>query len=281
MAFEEIKSRLQKPPILHLPDNKGRFHLSSDTSKHTTGSALYQIQKGKPKLIAYASKRLPEAVKNYSITELEMCGLAINITGFAHLLKRVDFDATVDHLALVHIFQSKTEPATTRIKKLLEVLSTYSFNLYYMKGNDMILSDFLSTQRIDNSNPQEIIPISFDMKAILKEKYYSVINGSRYLVQTIKLPEVHGVDKGVDPDIKSEWIVRKSQKLKEKSRLEQGREDPRREVDTPIQTQPQVQSNREVYVKEQIVSKQKEGMCVPQTRQNTEKCIATEYIDRP
>ena len=63
-TFEEIKSRLQKPPILHLPDGKGRFHLYSDTSKYATGSALYQIQNGKPKLIAYASKRLPEAAKN-------------------------------------------------------------------------------------------------------------------------------------------------------------------------------------------------------------------------
>ena len=81
------------------------------------GSVFYQIQNGKPKLIAYASKRLPEAAKNYSITELEMCILAINIASFAHLLKRVDFDAIVDHLALLHILKSKTEPAaTTRIK---------------------------------------------------------------------------------------------------------------------------------------------------------------------
>ena len=77
IAFEEIKNRLQKPPILHLPDNKGRFHLYSDTSKYGTGRALYQIQNGKPKLIAYASKRFPEAAQNYSITELEICGLAI------------------------------------------------------------------------------------------------------------------------------------------------------------------------------------------------------------
>ena len=47
-AFEEIKSRLQVPPILHLPDNKGRFHLHSDTSKYTTESALYQIQMESP-----------------------------------------------------------------------------------------------------------------------------------------------------------------------------------------------------------------------------------------
>ena len=72
-------------------------------SRYPMGSALYQIQNGKPKLIVYASKRLPEAARNYSITELEMCGLAINITSFTHLLKKVDFDAIVDHLALVHI----------------------------------------------------------------------------------------------------------------------------------------------------------------------------------
>ena len=56
-----------KPPVLHMPNKTGRFHLYSDTSKFATGSALYQIQNGKPKLIAYASKGLPEAAKNYSI----------------------------------------------------------------------------------------------------------------------------------------------------------------------------------------------------------------------
>ena len=96
-------------------------------------------------------------MKSYSITELELCGLAINFVSFSHLLKRVDFDAIVDHLVLMHIIRSKTEPATTRIKRLLELISSYSFNLYYMKGKDMILSDFLSRQKNDDSNPHEII----------------------------------------------------------------------------------------------------------------------------
>ena len=99
-AFNEIKHRLQRPPVLHLPDRHGRFQLYSDTSKFATGSALYQIQNGQPRLIAYASKRMPEAAKNYLITELEMCGLAINIVTFSHLLKKVDFDAVVDHLII-------------------------------------------------------------------------------------------------------------------------------------------------------------------------------------
>ena len=45
-AFEEIKCRLIKPPILHMLNNTGRIYLSSDTSKYAMGSALYQIQTG-------------------------------------------------------------------------------------------------------------------------------------------------------------------------------------------------------------------------------------------
>ena len=172
------------------------------------GSALYQIQNGKPKLIAYASKRLSEATKSYSITELELCGLAINIGSFSHLLQRVDFDAIMDHLALMHIIKSKMELATTRIKRLLELISSHSFKLYYMKGKDMILSDFLSRQKNNDSNPHEIISISFNMCRILDDNYYSEKN----LVQTrsqaksggIKLLEVHGIGKNLDPNQKPE-----------------------------------------------------------------------------
>ena len=91
----------------------------------------------------------------------------MNIAMFSHLLKKVDFDAVVDHLAITHIMRSKAEPATTRIKRLIELLSPFSFNLYYIKGKDMVLSNFLSRQKMDNSNPHEIIPISFTLKSLL------------------------------------------------------------------------------------------------------------------
>ena len=62
----------------------------------------------------------------------------------------------------------------------------------------MVLSDFLSRQNNDDSNPQERIPVSFNMYHVLHERYYNTEN---YLVQTrsqarssgIKLWEVHGV----------------------------------------------------------------------------------------
>ena len=189
-----------------MPNTTGRFHLHSDTSKFATGSALYQIQNSKPKLIVYASKRLPEAMRNYSITKLELCGLAVTIASFSHLLKRVDFDAIIYHLSLTHIIKSKAEPATIRIKRLLELISSYSCNLYYIKGKDMRLIDFLSRQNNDDSNPHEIIPISFNIHKVLQENYYKI---DSYLVQTrsqarsdgTKLPDMHGMRKNLYPNI--------------------------------------------------------------------------------
>ena len=126
---------------------------------------------------------MPEAANNCSITELEMCGLAINIASFAYLLKRVDCDAVVDHLAITYIMRSKMEPATNRIKRLLEILNFYPFNLYYIKGKDMILSDFLSRQLVDDSDPHQIIPISYNIKEMLKENYQNMVKDT-YMVQT-------------------------------------------------------------------------------------------------
>ena len=255
-AFDEIKHRLKRPPVLHLPDRHGCFQLYSDTSKFSTGSALYQIQNGQPRLIAYASKRMPEAAKNYSITKLEMCGLAMNIAMFLHLLKKVDFDAIVDHLAITHIMRSKAEPATTRIKRLLELLSPYSFNLYYIKGKEMVLSDFLSRQKSDNSNPHELIPISFSLKDQVSDYFYCIDNGinlhsqDKYLVQTrsqvrsssARLPEIHGANKGLDPHVqpgkqKSLPIQTVNKGMPThpipKPRIGQGRAGPRRKVKAP------------------------------------------------
>ena len=72
----------------------------------------------------------------------------------------------------------------------------------------MILSDFLSRQDPGDENTKEIIPISFNMKSVLQDKYYNVDeNEEKYMVQTrlqmkasgVQLPEVHGLRKRLDP----------------------------------------------------------------------------------
>ena len=83
--------------------------------------------------------------------------------------------------------KSKAEPTTTRIKRLLDVLSSYSFNLYHIKGKIIILSDFLSRQKNDNSSHHEVIPISFNMRDVLHGRYnntWKARTEDKYLVQT-------------------------------------------------------------------------------------------------
>ena len=111
--------------------------------------------------------------------------------------------------------KSKNLPATGRIIRLLEHLAGYSFNLYYVKGRDMILCDYLSTIAVDNGDPEEVIPISFNAlaqyrlaKGHITESFmitnFMVATRSSTSAAGIKLPPVHGAQKGVDPDLKPE-----------------------------------------------------------------------------
>ena len=198
--------------MLHLPKAEGRFILYSDTSVEGTGSSLWQMQEGKAKLIGYASKTLPEACSRYSVTELEMTGLLVNMNLWKNLLKHREFDAAVDHVAVTQIMKAKTEPATTRIMRLLDRLSAYSFNLYYVKGRDMILADYLSRHRNKDLDSSELIPISFCCMNVFRSlleterglEVYNISTRSSTKASGEIPPEVHGADKPLDPNLKPE-----------------------------------------------------------------------------
>ena len=109
--------------------------------------------------------------------------------------------------------KAKTLPATTRIMRLLEILSDYAFNLYFVKGKDMKICDFLSRIDVDRGNPGEVIPISFNsfsmLNIIRKVTLYQankllVITRSKTKAGGATLPPVHGVQKHLDPAIKPE-----------------------------------------------------------------------------
>ena len=69
--------------------------------------------------------------------------------------------------------KGKSEPATNRIKMVLEAFSSYIFSLYYLKGKDMVLRDFQSMMEGDNSDPHEVIPISFNSHSNFTGYYYT------------------------------------------------------------------------------------------------------------
>ena len=114
----------------------------------------------------------------------------------------------------------------------------------------MILSDFLSQQKNDNSDPSEIIPISFNAYGILEENRNIHIckkNEERFLIQThsqaktsgTRLLEVHRVRKELDPNLRPEKQHAMSKKgMIEKPHIGQGRAGLRRKHEPDCINQP-------------------------------------------
>ena len=131
-----------------------------------------------------------------------------------NLLKHREFDAAVHHVAVTQILKAKTEPATTRIMRLLDRLAAYSFNLYYVKGRDMIMADYLSRHRTKDSDTSELIPISFCPLT----SYYKSLEENAYCIGTRAsakaagevAPKVHGADKPLNPNLKPEHQGRRT-----------------------------------------------------------------------
>ena len=98
------------------------------------GGTLLQKQGDEWFVIGYHSKRLPKSAKNFSVTELELTGLLVNIHGFMQLLHNRYIEVLVDHKAIEYMIKSKTESPTTRLKTLLLKLSEYTIDLKYQKG---------------------------------------------------------------------------------------------------------------------------------------------------
>ena len=93
-----------------------------------------------------------------------MTSLIISISILHHLFPYTNFNSCIDHLAITQILRSKAISASQGTGRLLELLSNYSFNLYYVKGKNLILSNFLSHIVVDESSPSDIITIPFNVK---------------------------------------------------------------------------------------------------------------------
>ena len=117
------------------------------------GGTLLQKQGDEWVVIGYHSKRLPKSAKNFSITELELTGLLVNIHGFMQLLHNRYFEVLIDHKAIEYMIKSKTESPMTRHKTLLLKLSEYTIELKYQKGSEMHTSDALSRLHTLQTHP--------------------------------------------------------------------------------------------------------------------------------
>ena len=170
-AFDRIKALLSCPPILRMPDMVGMFRLMSDTSILAAGAALYQYQGAAFYIVGYNSKKLPKAVQNYSVTELELFGLVINIYAFRQLLTNVYFEVFCDHSVIAQILNGKKKLPTHRIQRLIEHLLPFNFTVQYLPGEKMHIADILSRLAGKDLEPSDqLIPISFNVLTRSKSK---------------------------------------------------------------------------------------------------------------
>ena len=160
-----------------------------------------------------------------------------------HFLGRREFDCVIDHMAAVYIIRGKDQPKTKRIENLLEKLQGWNFVVYYVKGKDLKIADWMSRADIkDDDDPRIVVPVSVTIDDLLpstedprcidkenpntifykpqdwmKQREKSLNTPTVYIVEPDKeklyvvtrskgqkLPEVHGINKGVNPDLKPE-----------------------------------------------------------------------------
>ena len=99
-SFETIKKKLTNAPVLGFPSQSEKFYLDTDASNNSIGAVLSQIQNGQEKVIAYGSRTLTKAEKNYSVTRKELLALVYFMQHFRYYLLGRPFVARTDHAAL-------------------------------------------------------------------------------------------------------------------------------------------------------------------------------------
>jgi len=74
-AFEELKKKITSQPVLALPRREGKFRVETDASGHAIGGVLFQEQEEKWKPIAFLSRTMQPAERNYEIYDKELLAI--------------------------------------------------------------------------------------------------------------------------------------------------------------------------------------------------------------
>ena len=147
-AFEALKEYCCTTPVLAYADYKKLFRLHTDASDLGLGAVLYQQdENGKNKVIAYASRTLNQAEKNYPAHKLEFLALKWAVTSrFHEYLYGGEFTVYTDNNPLTYVLTSAKLDATGQ--RWIAALANYNFSLHYKSGKTNIEADALS--RIPN-----------------------------------------------------------------------------------------------------------------------------------
>ncbi|KAH8280197.1 hypothetical protein KR054_000160, partial [Drosophila jambulina] len=140
-AFQELKTRLTEAPVLVCPDFGEKFVLQTDASEYGIGAVLTQTIDGQERVVAYASRRLNPAERNYSVTEKECLAIVWAIRKMRCYLEGYRFDVVTDHHSLKWL--NSIDNSTGRIARLALELQQYQYEVHYRKGAQNLVANAL------------------------------------------------------------------------------------------------------------------------------------------
>ena len=155
-AFEFLKERLVQAPILTYPDFNKPFIIYTDASSTGLGTVLSQLDdNGKEKVIAYASKSMNSAKRNYGITDQECLAIVWVVQHFQHYLGLKPFTIVTDHSALKWL-QTCKMPKGRRARWMTE-LQQYEFKIIHRPGKLNANADALSRMYEENETEVNMV----------------------------------------------------------------------------------------------------------------------------
>ncbi|CAG9829901.1 unnamed protein product [Diabrotica balteata] len=126
-AFRRIKEALTSAPVMTSPNFKEHFYLMTDCSNTASGGVLFQMKDGSEHPIAYTSKKLNKAQKNYSTTERELLAIIHGLDAFRYYLEGRKFTIITDHSSLLWLHSMKNP--SQRLSRWICRLSVFDYNI--------------------------------------------------------------------------------------------------------------------------------------------------------
>jgi len=136
-SFDRIKKVLAKETILNYPRFDRPFDIHTDASDRQLGAVI--SQDGKP--LAFYSRKLSSAQRNYTTTEQELLSIVETLKEFRNILLGQIIKVHTDHKNLVHESELKTSQRVMRWRLLLE---EFGPEIVYIKGPKNVVADALS-----------------------------------------------------------------------------------------------------------------------------------------